>query len=703
MFKIIKKEIEWGGRLLTLETGRVARQADAAIMVTYGETVVLCTVVSDKTPKEGIDFFPLTVIYQEKTFSAGRIPSGFFKREGRPSPKEVLTSRLIDRPIRPLFPDGYYCETQVICTVLSHDLVNDPDIAAMVGAAAALSISGVPFNGPLAGARVGYIDGQFILNPTITQIDESDLDLIVAGTTDSVLMVESEAKELSEEKMLEAVTFGHQSFQPVITLIEEMAAETGNERREFIAEKNGDLETRIQEAFKEKFVQAYQETVKQKRSELLGNIRSEISESYSAEDYNPLLIQSIIKSLEKNVVRQRILSQQPRIDGRGPSDIRTIESEVDILPRTHGSALFTRGETQALVVTTLGTTQDEQIVDSLERPDSRERFMLHYNFPPYSVGEATPLRAPGRREIGHGKLAWRALNCMVPSKEEFPYTIRVVSEITESNGSSSMASVCGASLAMMDAGIPLKRPVAGIAMGLIKESSGHVVLSDIMGDEDHLGDMDFKVAGTEAGVTALQMDIKISGITTEIMQQALAQAKEGRMHILNRMNSTLENPRASLNANAPTITTIKIHKDKIREVIGSGGKVIREICETSGAKVDIEDDGTIQVSATNAAASELALKMIQNIVAEPEVGTIYNGKVVKIMDFGCFVNFLGQNDGLVHISEIADERIASVGDRVHEGMEVKVKLLEIDNRGRYKLSMRVVDQETGLELESAAS
>lgn len=701
MFNVIKKEIEWAGTTLTLETGRVARQADAAVMVTYGETVVLCTVVSDKNPKEGIDFFPLTVVYQEKTFSAGRIPSGFFKREGRPTQKEVLTSRLIDRPIRPLFPDGYHSETQVICTVLSHDLVNDPDIPAMVGAAAALSLSGVPFGGPLAGARVGYKDGQFILNPTITEIDESDLDLVVAGTKDSVLMVESEAKELSEDTMLQAVTFGHDGFQPVIKIIEEMTAEANPEMRQFHPKKDEDLKARIEEAFTARFTEAYQETAKQKRVELLSNLRSAIAEEFPAEEYNAQMVQSITKSLEKKVVRQRILNNQPRIDGRTPSDVRQIESQVDILPRTHGSALFTRGETQALVVTTLGTTQDEQIIDSLERPDSRERFMLHYNFPPYSVGEATPLRAPGRREIGHGKLAWRALNSMIPSKEEFPYTIRVVSEITESNGSSSMASVCGASLAMMDAGIPIKRPVAGIAMGLIKEPSGYVVLSDIMGDEDHLGDMDFKVAGTDKGVTALQMDIKISGITTEIMQQALKQAHEGRLHILSRMNSTMGESRESLNKNAPTITTIKIHKDKIREVIGSGGKVIREICEVSGAKVDIEDDGTIQVSAVNAESSDKALKMIQDIVAEPEVGQVYVGKVVKIMEFGCFVNFLGPNDGLVHISEIADERVNNVNDYVNEGMEVKVKLLEIDNRGRYKLSMRVVDQNSGVELATA--
>lgn len=695
MFNIVRKELDWDGRKLVLETGRVARQADGAVIASYGDTVVLCTVVGQKQAKPGVDFLPLTVHYQEKAFAAGKIPGGFFKREGRPSEKEVLTSRLIDRPIRPLFPDNYYNETQIICTVLSHDMVNDPDIVAIIGAAASLAISGIPFNGPLAAARVAQIDGEYALNPSSEQLTRSDLDLVVAGTADSVLMVESSAKELSEEAMLGAVIYGHEQMQAVIALITEFADAAGKETWAVISPDHSALISRIGELAETKLRDAYKEQSKQTRYERVGQAKEETIAALQAEGQdNVITINSLLKELEKTIVRRNIVDTGVRIDGRDNKTIRPIVTEVGVLPRTHGSALFTRGETQALVVTTLGTTQDEQIIDSLEG-DARESFMLHYNFPPYSVGESTPLRAAGRREIGHGKLAWRAIKPLLPSKTEFPYTLRIVSEITESNGSSSMATVCGASLALMDAGVPLKSAVAGIAMGLIKEADKFVVLSDILGDEDHLGDMDFKVAGTSNGVTALQMDIKIRGITPEIMQIALAQAKEGRVHILGRMSDALTESRTGVNENAPTITTLTIPKEKIREVIGSGGKVIREICETSGAKVDIDDDGTIRVSAVNGAASELAIQMIRNIVSEPEINQVYTGKVVKIVDFGAFVNFMGNRDGLVHISELAEGRVAQVEDVVQEGKEVKVKVLGVDNRGKIKLSMKAVNQETG--------
>jgi polyribonucleotide nucleotidyltransferase len=699
MFNVTRKEIEWGGRPLVLETGKIARQSDGAVLASYGDTVVLCTVVGAKTAKDGVDFLPLTVHYQEKAFAAGKIPGGFFKREGRPSEKEVLTSRIVDRPLRPLFPEGFHNDVQVICTVISHDLTNDPDIVALVGAAAALAISGIPFNGPLAGCRVAYVNDQYILNPTPEELAESKLDLVVAGTQDSVLMVESEADQLSEEVMLGAVIYGHEQMQPVIKLISEFAGEAGKPTWPVSEEETGDLARRIATLAEEGLRAAYREKVKQVRVEKVSAVKTQVLATLIEEGYSEITLNGLLKDLEKAIVRRDIVDSGIRIDGRDNKTIRPIVSEVGVLPRTHGSALFTRGETQALVVTTLGTSQDEQIIDALGG-DSRESFMLHYNFPPYSVGESTPLRAPGRREVGHGKLAWRAISALLPSKADFPYTIRVVSEITESNGSSSMASVCGASLSMMDAGVPLKSPVAGIAMGLIKEQDKFAVISDILGDEDHLGDMDFKVAGTSTGVTALQMDIKIKGITTEIMRIALDQAKEGRIHILNQMANALSESRTGVNENAPTITTYNISKDKIREVIGSGGKVIREICEVSGAKIDIEDDGTIRIAAINSTSSDKALQMIKNIVLEPEVGTIYNGKVVKIVDFGAFVNFLGSRDGLVHISELAEGRVATVQDIVKEGDEVKVKVLGMDNRGKIKLSLRDVDQVTGADISS---
>lgn len=700
MFNIVRKELIWDGRKLVLETGKIARQADGAVLASYGDTVVLCTVVGQKKPKPGIDFLPLTVHYQEKAFAAGKIPGGFFKREGRPSEKETLTSRLIDRPIRPLFPEKYHNETQIICTVISHDMVNDPDMVAMIGAAAALAISGIPFNGPLAGARVGMVAGEYVLNPSSEQLAESDLDLVVAGTADSVLMVESCAQQLSEEAMLGAVVFGHEQIQPVIQLIADLADAAGKEIWSVEAPDHQALAARIQELADAPLREAYTHQVKQTRYEKVSQAKASALAVLQEEGYDDaIILNGLLKELEKDIVRRNIVDTGLRIDGRDNKTIRPIVTEVGVLPRTHGSALFTRGETQALVVTTLGTTQDEQIIDSLEG-DGRENFMLHYNFPPYSVGESTPLRAAGRREIGHGKLAWRAIKPLLPSKAEFPYTLRIVSEITESNGSSSMATVCGSSLALMDAGVPLRSAVAGIAMGLIKEEDKFVVLSDILGDEDHLGDMDFKVAGTEAGVTALQMDIKIRGITPEIMQIALAQAKDGRIHILGKMAEALTESRAGVNENAPTITTLTIPKEKIREVIGSGGKVIREICETSGAKVDIDDDGTIRVSAVNGSASELAIKMIKDIVSEPEINQIYTGKVVKIVEFGAFVNFMGSRDGLVHISELAEGRVAQVTDVVQEGKEIKVKVLGVDNRGKVKLSMRAVNQETGEDISA---
>ncbi|NNG04520.1 MAG: polyribonucleotide nucleotidyltransferase [Inquilinus sp.] len=702
MFQVYRKEVDWGGRKLVLETGKIARQADGAVLATYGETVVLCTAVAQRTPRAGIDFFPLTVNYQEKTFAAGKIPGGFFKREGRPSEKETLTSRLIDRPIRPLFAKGYKNETQVICTVLSHDLENDPDVVAMVGASAALTISGIPFLGPIGGARVGYIDGEYMLNPQLDEMSNSRLDLILAGTQEGVLMVESEAHELSEEIMLGAVSFGHKAMQPVIDTIIALAEDCAKDPWA-VPEPPAEVEMvreKLVAAYANDLREAYKIVAKQARVEAVAAIKAQAIESLGDDSAALAVASGVFKAMESDIVRGNILETGQRIDGRDTKTVRQIVAEVDVLDRSHGSALFTRGETQALVVTTLGTGQDEQIVDALGG-EYREHFMLHYNFPPYSVGEASFLRSPGRREIGHGKLAWRALHPLLPTKEDFPYTVRVVSEITESNGSSSMATVCGTSLALMDAGVPLKRPVAGIAMGLIKESDKFAVLSDILGDEDHLGDMDFKVAGTEEGVTSLQMDIKITSITEEIMQVALGQARDGRLHILGEMDKALGTARSEVNQNAPRITMFSVPKDKIREVIGTGGKVIREICETTGAKVDIEDDGTIKVAAVDASASQAAIDWIKSIVAEPEVGVIYTGKVVKLMDFGAFVNFLGSKDGLVHISELRPERVGKVSDVVKLGDSVKVKVLGFDDRGKVKLSMKMVDQETGKELAPA--
>ncbi|MBV9016722.1 MAG: polyribonucleotide nucleotidyltransferase [Alphaproteobacteria bacterium] len=698
MFHVFRKELNWGGRRLVLETGKIARQADGAVLATYGETTVLCTAVAMKSAKPGQDFFPLTVNYQEKTFAAGKIPGGFFKREGRPSEKETLTSRLIDRPIRPLFVPGFLNETQIVCTVLSHDLENDPDIVALVGASAALTLSGIPFLGPIAGARVGYVDGQYVLNPTLDELPRSQLDLVVAGTQEGVLMVESEAKELSEEVMLGAVTFGHKELQPVIEAIISLAETCAKEPwslPEPSASKTT-IEGRLRDAVGPQIDAAYRERSKQERSNRLDAAKLAAGALFEDEGERALALK-LFKDIEKEIVRGAVLRGEPRIDGRDTKAIRSIDCQVGLLPRAHGSALFTRGETQALVVATLGTGQDEQIIDALEG-EYRENFMLHYNFPPYSTGEAGRMGSPSRRDIGHGKLAWRAVRPLLPPKESFPYTIRVVSEITESNGSSSMASVCGGSLALMDAGVPLPRPVAGIAMGLIKEPHAFAVLSDILGDEDHLGDMDFKVAGTERGVTALQMDIKITSITEEIMRIALEQAREGRGHILGEMAKALTGAREEVSENAPRITTISIPKDKIREVIGSGGKVIREITETTGAKIDIDDDGTIKVAAVDANASKAAIDWIRGIVAEPELGVIYNGKVVKTVDFGAFVNFLGSRDGLVHISELAPQRVGKVADVVKVGDTVKVKVLGFDDRGKVKLSMRQVDQQTGEDL-----
>jgi len=699
MFDITKKEIMWGGRKLTLETGRMARQAHGSVLATYGETVVLCTVVGAKSPKPGQDFFPLTVNYQEKTFAAGKIPGGFFKREGRPSEKETLVSRLIDRPIRPLFVEGFKNEVQVVATVLSHDLENDPDIVAMVGCSAALTISGLPFMGPIAGARVGFINGEYKLNPLHSELAKSDLDLVVAGTTEGVLMVESEAKELSEEQMLGAVMFGHREFQAVIQAIIEMAERCAKEPWPMpeASPLAAEVNAKIVAAVGDELRQAYSETVKQNRYEKIGKARDKAKALFADNAEALALAAEAFGLVEYDLVRNNILDTGKRIDGRDTKTVRPIVSQVGVLPRTHGSALFTRGETQALCVATLGTGEDEQIIDALDG-EYREHFMLHYNFPPYSVGEAKRMGSPGRREIGHGKLAWRALRPLLPSKEKFPYTIRVVSEITESNGSSSMATVCGSSLALMDAGVPLTRPVAGIAMGLIKESKGFAVLSDILGDEDHLGDMDFKVAGTDKGVTSLQMDLKITSIDEPIMKQALAQARDGRLHILGEMAKGLTGAREEVSKNAPRITAFQIPKDKIREVIGTGGKVIREITEVTGAKIDIEDDGTIKVAAVDGDAAQKAIDWIKGIVAEPEVGVIYTGKVVKIMDFGAFVNFMGSKDGLVHISELAPNRVNQTSDVVKVGDVVKVKLLGFDDRGKVKLSMKRVDQKTGQDI-----
>jgi polyribonucleotide nucleotidyltransferase len=694
-----RKELAWGSGTLILETGKVARQADGAVVASYGDTVVLATVVGAKSAKPGQDFFPLTVNYQEKFFAAGRIPGGFFKREGRPTEKETLVSRLIDRPIRPLFPHGFRNEVQVIVTVLSHDLENDPDIVALVAASAALTLSGIPFFGPVGAARVGYVNGDYVLNPTVGERAESKLDLVLAGTVEGVLMVESEAAELSEEIMLGAVTFGHAAFQPVINAIIELAEHAAKEPWPLpeISEEEKALTARVDALARDDLRAAYTETQKQARYEKLGAAKKQAAAALTAEGLDAAKAKELFKELEADIVRNNILDTGLRIDGRDTRTVRPIVAEVGVLPRTHGSALFTRGETQALVVATLGTAQDEQLIDAVEG-EFREHFMLHYNFPPYSVGETGRMGSPGRREIGHGKLAWRAVHPLLPTKEAFPYTLRVVSEITESNGSSSMATVCGTSLALMDAGVPLARPVAGIAMGLIKEDRGFAVLSDILGDEDHLGDMDFKVAGTEAGVTSLQMDIKITSITPEIMKIALEQAKDGRLHILGEMSKALTSGRTDVSSNAPKITVIQVPKDKIRDIIGTGGKVIREIVEQTGAKIDIDDNGTVKIAASDDKKTQAAIDKIRGIVAEPEVGLIYTGKVVKTADFGAFVNFLGAKDGLVHISELASARVNKTTDIVKQGDTVKVKVIGFDDRGKVKLSMRVVDQATGEDI-----
>ena len=697
-------EIEWAGRPLRLETGRIARQTDGAVLAQYGGTTVLATAVAAKEPRTGIDFFPLTVNYQEKTFAAGKIPGGYFKREGRPTEKETLTSRLIDRPIRPLFVSGFKNETQVVATVLSHDMENDPDIVAMVATSAALTISGIPFRGPIAAARVGFIAGKYALNPMIDEMRESSLDLVVAGTADAVLMVESEAKELPEDVMLGAVMFGQKHFQPVIDAIVQLAERAAKEPWEIKADTSAEeLAGKVRDIAEADLKEAYKIAAKHERRDSVAAVKVKVVDALVPEDDDGTLapkVSAAFKDVEKDVVRSSILDTKKRIDGRDLVTVRPIVCEVGILPRTHGSALFTRGETQALVVATLGTGEDEQYIDALEGT-YKETFLLHYNFPPYSVGEVGRMGSPGRREIGHGKLAWRAIHPVLPDRETFPYTIRVVSEITESNGSSSMATVCGSSLAMMDAGIPLSRPVAGIAMGLIKEDRDYAVLSDILGDEDHLGDMDFKVAGTSQGVTSLQMDIKITGITEEIMKVALDQARDGRMHILKEMNKALNEARPELGEYAPRIETIHIPVDKIREVIGSGGSVIREIVAESGAKIDISDDGTVKIASANAESIRAAITRIKSITSEPEVGEIYHGKVVKVMEFGAFVNFFGAKDGLVHISQLAEGRPKTVGEVVKEGDMVWVKLLGFDDRGKVRLSMKVVDQETGKELQKA--
>ena len=703
MFNVTTKSIEWGEERLTLETGKVARQADGTVIATLGETSVMANVTFAKAQKPGQDFFPLTVHYQEKYYAAGKIPGGFFKREARPSEKETLTARLIDRPIRPLFVDGFKNEVLVMCTVLSHDLVNDPDIVAMIAASAALTISGAPFMGPIAGCRVGYTDGEYVLNPTVDDMDhlrnnpDQRLDLVVAGTKDAVMMVESEAYELTEEEMLNAVTFAHAQIQPVIDLIIDLAEDAAKEPFHFEAPDYADLYQAIKAAGDADMRAAFALSDKQERTAAVSAARATITAALSDEQLADANLGSAMKKLEAGILRGDVVKTGKRIDGRGTSDVRGIVCETGMLPRTHGSALFTRGETQGLVVTTLGTGDDEQIIDALHG-NSRSNFLLHYNFPPYSVGEAGRVGPPGRREIGHGKLAWRALQAVLPAATDFPYTVRVVSEITESNGSSSMASVCGGSLSMMDAGVPLKAPVAGVAMGLILEDSGNfAILTDILGDEDHLGDMDFKVAGTAEGITSLQMDIKVAGITPEIMKQALAQAKEGRLHILDEMSKSLTEA-ADFSVHAPRIETMTVPTDKIREVIGSGGKVIREIVEVSGAKVDINDEGVIKIASPDGESIKKAYDMIYSIVAEPEVGKIYDGKVVKIVDFGAFVNFFGKRDGLVHVSQIENRRLNHPSDVLKEGQDVKVKLLGFDDRGKVRLAMKMVDQETGAEI-----
>ncbi|WP_425410381.1 polyribonucleotide nucleotidyltransferase [Hyphococcus sp.] len=702
MFNITKKSIEWGGRTLTLETGRIARQADGAVLATYGDTTVLAAVTAAKEPNPNFDFFPLTVHYQERYYAAGRVPGGYFKREARPTEKETLTSRLIDRPIRPLFAKGFKNEVLVVAQVLSHDLENDPDVVAMIAVSAALTIAGVPFMGPIAAARVGYINGDYVLNPTIDEMPDTQLDLVMAGTSDAVMMVESEAKELSEDVMLGAVNAGHKAAKEAIGLIIDFAEDCAKEPWEFTPPDNSDVESKVRGLVEDDVRAAYKITIKQDRQNALAAAKDKAVEALCDDENEAAPSKSVVggafKSIESDIVRGGILDTGERIDGRDTKTVRPIVAEAGVLPRTHGSSLFTRGETQALVVATLGTGEDEQFIDALEGT-RKEAFLLHYNFPPYSVGEVGRMGFTGRREIGHGKLAWRALKAVLPTQEEFPYVIRLVSEITESNGSSSMATVCGASLAMMDGGVPIKRPVAGIAMGLILEGEKYAVLSDILGDEDHLGDMDFKVAGTDQGVTSLQMDIKIAGITEEIMQVALGQAKDGRMHILGEMGKALDHAREELGDYAPRIETMQISKDKIRDVIGSGGKVIRQIVEETGAKINVDDEGLIKIASSDKAQIDAAYKWIHSIVAEPEVGEIYKGKVVKTMDFGAFVNFFGPRDGLVHISQLSDGRPEKTTDVVKEGDEVFVKLLGFDDRGKVRLSMKVVDQESGKEIE----
>ncbi len=703
MFNEIKKTIEWGHDKLTLETGKIARQADSTVIATYGETVVMAAVVFAKESKADQDFFPLTVNYQEKYYAAGKIPGGFFKREARPTEKETLTSRLIDRPIRPLFVDGFKNEVQVTCTVLSHDLENDPDIVAMIAASAALTLSGAPFLGPIGAARVGFVNDSYVLNPSVDDMDnlkekgEQRLDLVVAGTKDAVMMVESEAYELSEKEMLGAVKFGHEQMAAVIDMIIDLAKETAKEPFSFDYQLNDELYNKISKAGNKDLKKAFEISDKKERQAAVALAVEKIKSSLSDEENEGSEVKELIKRLESEVVRNNILDNGTRIDGRDLTTVRQIETETRLLPRAHGSSLFTRGETQGLVVTTLGSGDSEQIIDALHK-EGRLNFMLHYNFPPYSVGECGRMMGPGRREIGHGKLAWRALQAVLPSSEEFPYTVRVVSEITESNGSSSMATVCGSSLSMMDAGVPLKAPVAGVAMGLILEGKKFAVLTDILGDEDHLGDMDFKVAGTEAGITSLQMDIKVAGITPQIMEKALDQAKEARLHILGEMAKSLSAP-SEFSQYAPKIESITVPSDKIREVIGSGGKVIKEIVEVSGAKVDINDDGLVRIASQNKESLDIARKMIKEIVEDPIVGQVYEGKVVKLMDFGAFVNFYGKRDGLVHVSQISEERVNHPKDVLNEGETVKVKLMGIDDRGKSKLSMKVLDQSTGKEIE----
>ena len=705
LFDIHKKEMQWGQSTLSIETGKIGRQADASVIVRYGDTMVHCAVCAAKeAPVTYEDFIPLTVNYIEKTYSVGRFPGGFFKREGKPSETEILISRLIDRPIRPLFAKGFHNETQVTCTLLSYDGIHSADIVAMISASAALTLSGLPFLGPIAAAKIGYIDGQYVLNPTKEQLKDSALELVVAGTKSGVLMVESEAKELPEDVMLGAVEFGHQSFQGVIDMIISLAEEAAKDAWEVpeLPAEYASVREKLVADIVPDLKNAYKIHEKLKRYAQIDALRTKAKEMFAEDEVCSQLVEPIFHELEAETMRQEVLKTGVRIDGRDTKTVRPIETEVGLLPKAHGSALFTRGETQALAVATLGTGEDEQIIDSLDG-EYKQTFLLHYNFPPFSVGECGRVGSPGRREIGHGKLAWRALHPMLPSAEEFPYTIRVVSEIMESNGSSSMATVCGSCLALMDAGVPMKKPVAGIAMGLIKEGEQFTVLTDIMGDEDHLGDMDFKVAGTQDGVTALQMDIKITSITKEIMAVALKQAKEGRMHILGKMAEALTGPRESVSANAPRITTIQVPKDKIREVIGTGGKVIREITETTGCKVDIDDSGVCRIASTDAEAGEKALNWIKGIVSEPEIGTIYTGKVVKIMDFGAFVNFFGSRDGLVHISDMKPERVEKVTDVVQEGDVVKVKYIGMDRRGKVKLSMKYINQETGEEMEHPKS